>query len=205
MNNIHKVKPSRSSLINNRNYKNPEVKKQLAKDFYCCCGYCGDSHHYLGGISNYHIDHFAPKSKFEHLKDVYGNLVYSCPYCNISKSNKWVGSSAEEWVVDNIGFIDPCAKEYSNHLGRKNDGSIYYKTQIGQYIYQELRLYLERHKIIYQLSELNETIKLYDIKIDEENKLGRDISKLKQMKSLLCEAFHYYFNSYCYDLDKVLQ
>ena len=132
-------------------------------------------------------------------------MVYSCPYCNISKSNKWVGGTAEEWVVDNIGFIDPCSEEYSNHLGRRVDGSIYYKTQIGKYIYQELRLYLERHRIIYQLDELNETIKLYDLKINSDSNLGKDTSKLQQMKLLLCEAFYYYYNSYCQDLDKVLQ
>ena len=177
------------------------TKEQLAKDFHFCCGYCGDAHYYTGGIKSYHIDHFAPKSKFIELQYSYENFVYSCPYCNFSKSNKWVGKTAQENVVGNTGFIDPCSNEYSKHLGRNDDGSIIYKTELGKFIYNELRLYLERHKILFQLEELKDKINLIKLKIKEFNNIGKDTTKLTQMHSLLCEAFFYYFNFYCEDLD----
>lgn len=151
MKEIHKLKPERSAAGRHLEYGKKETKRQLAKDFNCCCGYCGDAHYYTGGVNSFHIDHFAPKSKFPDDCNQYNNLVYSCPYCNISKSDKWVGATISENIVDGVGFVDPCSLEYSEHLGRNEDGSIIYKTSIGKYMYNELKLYLERHKILYQL------------------------------------------------------
>ena len=113
MKRIHTIPPKRSIITENFNYKAKKIKQQLAKDFHMSCGYCGDSHYFVGGINNFHVDHFAPKSRFKELENNYQNLVYSCPYCNCSKSNKWVGHTAEETIVGNKGFIDPCDTIYS--------------------------------------------------------------------------------------------
>ena len=164
---IHKIRPSRSLSGKNLKYRNPKTKEQLAKDFHMACGYCGDLHYYTGGIRSFHIDHFAPKSKFKELENSYENFVYSCPYCNNSKSNKWVGVTAKENIVNNSGFVDPCEESYSQHLGREKNGCIFYKTAIGKFMYYELKLYLARHKMLYQLNELHQRINLVNQKISQ--------------------------------------
>ena len=205
MKNIHKIKPERSKSGQGLSYKNPKTKLQLAKDFHHCCGYCGDAHHYTGGIKSYHIDHFAPKSKFKELTDYYGNFVYCCPYCNLSKKDKWIGKTPSENIVDGIGFVDPCSLNYSDHLYRTEDGSITYSTTIGQYMYYELKLYLERHRILYQLEELKDKINKIKQKIEINRDLGLDTRELTEMLSILYEAHFYYFSSFCEELDSAIQ
>lgn len=201
---IHKIKPERSADGRNLKYGNQNTKKQLAKDFNCCCGYCGDAHHYTGGINSYHVDHFAPKSKFPDNCNQYSNLVYSCSYCNIAKSDKWLSDNIEQGIVDGVGFVDPCSLDYSKHLERAGNGRIIYKTSVGKYMYSELKLYLMRHELIYQLEELRNMINRIKRKIDENIENNRTIERLQKMHAMLCVAHFYYFNEYCEDLDSVL-
>ena len=201
LNNIHKICPTRTWKGKQLKYNNQKVKKQLAKDFNNSCGYCGDSHYYVGGRNYFHVDHFAPKSLFKELEDSYDNFVYSCPYCNSSKSNCWIGKTPQENVINNKGFIDPCSEEYSLHLGRNKDGSIYYKTILGEFIFNTLKLYLIRHKILYQLDELSNKIELLEEKKSKSNN-KQQIKKLNQMKQRLCEAFYYYFETYKKTIDE---
>ena len=197
MKRIHTIPPKRSIITQKFNYKDKKIKQQLAQDFHMSCGYCGDSHYFVGGINNFHIDHFAPKSLFKELENNYQNLVYSCPYCNCSKSNKWVGHTAEEAIIGNKGFIDPCDAIYSEHLYREEDGSIMYKTDLGKYIYNELKLYLFRHKILYQLNKLRSTIN----RLKEKQPSAKNPEKIFQMYCILCTAYFEYHDLYCKGLD----
>jgi len=146
MNSIHKHKPQRTCVRVEGNYKN--YKEDLRNDFYKRCGYCDDLDYYYGGRRIYHIDHFKPHSiaRFTSLKHTYSNLVYSCPFCNIAKSNKW---------EDYNGFIDPCDDEYDEHLKRENDGKITYKTSPqGEFIWKNIKLYLRRHELLWMLDKV---------------------------------------------------
>ncbi|MBK0075548.1 HNH endonuclease [Bacillus sp. S56] len=172
---IHETKPVRS-YSGEKWLTNSSNKKRLAVDFKNRCGYCGDFDVYSGGYNVYHVEHFAPKEKFKELEFTYDNLLYSCPYCNIAKSNKWVGKTATENIVGNRGFIDPCTEDYDLHLGRDEEGSIIYKTEIGEYIYIELKLYLKRHKILYNLEKIR--MKRNLLKEEIENR------KIKKQNSL---------------------
>ena len=116
---------------------NRENKKRLINDFEHRCAYCDDLDKYGGGSKVYHVEHFAPKEKFPELKFQYDNLLYACPFCNISKSNKWPSDSSAVAVVGNKGFIDPCTDEYEKHLGRHTSGEIYYKTTLGKYMFYD--------------------------------------------------------------------
>ena len=82
-------KPVRSNVTKRAKYQ--LYKEDLRRDFKERCGYCDDPDEFSGGSRGYHIDHFAPKSIFPELKTEYSNLVYSCSYCNIAKSDKWIG------------------------------------------------------------------------------------------------------------------
>lgn len=175
---------------------NASNKKRLIKDFHNCCAYCDDSDIYSGGSNNYHVEHFAPKDKFPELKYIYDNLLYSCPYCNISKSNKWPSNNSSANIVNDIGFIDPCCADYYKHLARNKNGSIVFLSELGKYMYFELKLYLKRHEIIYNLEQINERRRLLKDKITEKKKEGIDTNKLeeayKDIRVLFCQYFDLY-------------
>jgi hypothetical protein len=144
---VQKVKPIRKCTKTYANYTS--FKPYIREDFNKRCGYCDDLDIYHGGVRGYQIDHFKPHSipKFTPLKEEYSNLVYSCPFCNRAKSNKW---------KDVGGFIDPCEDEYDNHLVRNNKGQIIFKTEQGKYIYENLNLHLKRHELLWMIDKLEE-------------------------------------------------
>lgn len=175
-------------------FTNTSNKKRLAVDFENKCGYCDDHEHYSGGYRAYHVEHFAPKEKFKHLEFVYDNLLYSCPYCNNAKSNKWIGSNESENVIGNKGFIDPCSEEYNKHLQRNTDGSIGYTTDLGEYMYKELKLYLKRHQLIHNLEKVRVKKNQLKAKIDEIERNGEDSNDLVDVYRELCVVFCEYFD-----------
>ncbi|MED1722055.1 HNH endonuclease [Brevibacillus parabrevis] len=192
MNPIKNKKPVRS-FTGEKWRTNGTNKKYLAADFDNKCAYCDDWDKFSGGYNSYHVEHFAPKEKFKHLEFVYDNLLYSCPYCNISKSNKWIGSSADECVVGNQGFVDPCTDEYYKHLERDNDGNIIYLSPIGEYMYYELKLYLRRHFILYNLERIRLRRIALKEKIEEKTIKGEDVSTLNEVYNVICKVFCEYY------------
>ncbi len=162
---IQRTKPKRNCLRKSSNYRS--FKLDLRTDFNQRCGYCDDIDLMQAGKNFYHIDHFKPHSiaKFKTLKHEYSNLVYSCPFCNGAKSNKW------EYVN---GFIDPCDSNYSTHIGRKNNGKIIYKTKQGEYIYLNLKLHLKRHELLWMIEKIYQQKKELVL---FKNKLGKEHHK----------------------------
>jgi len=142
---VQKAKPIRKCTKTYASYT--LFKPYIREDFNKRCGYCDDLDIYHGGVRGYQIDHFKPHSipKFTPLKKEYSNLVYSCPFCNRAKSNKW---------KDVGGFIDPCEDEYDNHLARNNRGQIVSKTEQGKYIYENLNLHLKRHELLWMIEKI---------------------------------------------------
>lgn len=191
------MKPLRLSIPSRRtqlhSYRTISLyKADLRDDFNQHCGYCGDTDRYGGGHKSFHIDHFAPKIKFPELEFEYSNFIYSCPYCNRAKSDKWVTSDPLVSINNDSGFCDPCSSEYDRHLMRDSiTGTIYALTSIGEYMYQELKLYLLRHKVIYQLEKLSFIIeKLRELStnpVDEDFKV-----RLTDLYIKLHEKYWYY-------------
>ncbi|WP_302531503.1 HNH endonuclease [Phascolarctobacterium faecium] len=202
MTSVHHMKPVRSKPTKTFN-DHKKYKSQLEKDFYKCCGYCDDHHGFSGGSKFFHVDHFAPKSKFKneysaYIND-YNNLVYSCPYCNRHKSNKWLGKAPFEYVVNNKGFIDPCADEYDDHLFRNEDGSIGYSENddIGRYMYEELFLFLKRHQICYIMYQLNNKLEQLDELIEKKEQCGGEIpNDIHETFYMALRRFRKYFGKY---------
>lgn len=167
-------------------------KKYLIEDFHHRCGYCHDHDMFFGGSRNYQIDHFAPKKRFDDLKNKYTNLIYSCPFCNRSKWNKWIGETPEENIKDNKGFVHPCNTDYEKHFIRNEIFEIIPTDEIGQYMYEELHLYLKRHSIINFLDKLNvRVLKLNDL--IEKNNLELEYSDL-QTFTIALRAYVKYIN-----------
>lgn len=181
---------------------NKTIKKYLAKDFDRRCAYCDDLDIYSGGRDAYHVEHFAPKEKFSELKFTYENLLYSCPYCNISKSNKWVGRTPYENVVGDKGFVDPCSDDYYKHLARDDAGNIIYLTPLGKYMYYELKLYLKRHSILYNVDQIRMRWKRLRAFIMEKSRNGDDVEKLMDIFAVLSIYLCNYYDFYFEDLDE---
>lgn len=194
-----KQKTPTRSYIGEHWKTNSSNKKRLVMDFEKKCAYCDDHHHYSGGYVSYHVEHFAPKDKFKHLEFVYDNLLYSCPYCNGSKSNKWVGKNEFENIIGDKGFIDPCSDEYNKHLCRNIDGSIGYITEIGKYMHKELKLYLKRHQLVHNLERVRLKKNLLKSKIDEMECNGENAEKLIGFHNDLCVVFCEYYDLFFED------
>lgn len=192
MKKLQRKKPERSETGKRLIFSNS--REQLSKDFNHRCGYCDDSSEYA--CCSYHIDHFAPSKKFEHLQNDYNNFVYSCPYCNISKSDKWIGNSAEQSIVDGIGFVDPCDLKYNAIFERLDNGKIKPLNDLAEYIYYELKLYLKRHEILYLIEEINEKGLKLKQKIADFKSLGKNTEKLEKIDYELLKYFRDYYNVY---------
>lgn len=139
--------PSRTEVTAQARYT--LYRDDLRRDFAGACGYCGDEDSRIDRIG-FHIDHFAPRKLFPHLECHYGNLVYACRFCNISKSDHWIGTNAAVHNDGNKGFVDPCSDEYETHLARDASGRIVAVTPLGAYIARRLRLDLLRHELLWQ-------------------------------------------------------
>lgn len=59
-----------------------------------------------------------------------------------------------------IGFVDPCADEFVAHLERDDQGRIRALTPVGEFMHRTLKLYLERHRLAWLLSELEEQLRV---------------------------------------------
>ena len=181
---IHRITPSYSHNVGIKsNYGN--YKSYLQNDFNKSCGYCSTPDFIWGGKVSFQIDHFAPKKQFPDQKEIYVNLVYSCPICNRGKSNFWPSNSHEVSVVNDEGFIHPCTSAYDEHLYRSDNGEIKYKSDVGFYMYQKMKFGLKRHSIIWLVEELRSLI--------EEVKLLLDDSvELKSKYLELCAEYYEY-------------
>ena len=168
---------------------NKTNKKYLALDFEHRCAYCDDWDKYNGGMRSYHVEHFAPKEKFPELKFTYDNLLYACPYCNEAKSDKWPSDRADEPVVNDEGFVDPCTEEYYQYIYRNEDGSIGYNGELGKDIYEELNLYLKRHQVNYNLVRVNNKIDELDQIIHTKKENGESVKQLEELQNLLLREF----------------
>lgn len=154
---IHFSRPERRVSVEQKN-RYSLYKLELREDFISKCGYCDTPDYYSGGRRGFHIDHFAPKSKFDALKNEYSNLIYCCPICNIGKSDDWPGERSDISYVGEVGYVDPCHPDYHNHLARDFDGAIIPLTPLGGYIYKKLKFNLRRRQICWLMERMEQQL-----------------------------------------------
>jgi hypothetical protein len=107
---------------------------------------------------SFHIDHFAPKSLFPDLETVYGNLVYSCPICNMGKSDDWVTEAHNIHNNGKEGYIDPCDASYNQQFKRTRLGKIIPVTDVGKYMHKKFKLSLKRREILWRLTKIDDLL-----------------------------------------------
>ena len=168
--NVHRQKPARSNVANRPRYQ--LYRDDLQQDFAKACGYCGDEDERTDR-STFHIDHFAPKKPFQELELVYSNLVYACRFCNVSKSNHWIGDDPKVPNDGSKGFVDPCTDEYDVHLERDISGRIVAKTPLGSYIVKRLHLDLIRHELLWRARRIRALRDEIDVLMKEYKARGK--------------------------------
>lgn len=191
---VRGIAPKRSKVSAKSRYQ--EYRNELRKDFNYACGYCDDADEFQDK-STFHIDHFAPKSKFPALALDYDNLVYSCRFCNVAKSNKWVMGDHLTSHDGERGFIDPCKGDYDEHIYRDIKGMILPKTKLGAYIIQELNLGLMRHEYLWKARKLRaQRLKLMEL-LDKAPKGSNSREKLLEAIVTLMTEYEQYFAWAC--------
>ncbi len=187
-------KPRRTCKKKYANYSS--YKKYLREDFNARCGYCDIWDRWFGGVGCYHIDHFAPKSKFEELKSEYSNLVYSCQYCNQAKKNDWVTDDPKISHNGKTGYIDPCDTAYDKLFCRSDTGEIKPLTPIGEYMYRKLKFNRARHRVIWHLSLLYQQRKRIRSLMDNSEIKQEYREELEKYYSKLTSYFDEYLDQH---------
>lgn len=120
-------------------------KASIATDCEGRCVYCSIREAENGGIDNFHIDHFRPKSRFATLRDIIGNLFLSCAVCNRFKSNDWPAEPLAD--QSHAGYVDPGLADYNQVLTVSDTDFRLSSGQVaGRYMIE--RLYLNRPQLI---------------------------------------------------------
>ena len=166
---FRKQSPVRTCTRISKNYRS--FKGDLASDFNQRCGYTDCSDFWFGGLTTFHIDHFKPHTQYPDIKSDYSNLVYSCSYVNIAKSD-----------LDNPNFLDPCDHDYNQHFHRNRNGSIIPISAEARIMYRTLKLYLLRYQIIWMLDEIDRRLTV----ISEINR-NNPSTKAKELLAELVE------------------
>lgn len=132
----------------------------LAEDFNHRCGYCDDRD--VPRSASFEIDHFVPKSLDSSKEADYSNLVYACKSCNNAKRAKWPTKDKDVANDGKVGWIDPCSADYDSQFERKSDGRINPITELGGWMYENLKMWKKQHEILWNCERLDVVIKKLD-------------------------------------------
>jgi hypothetical protein len=146
-------------------------KEQIAAECSHQCVYCSIHEAQFGGINNYHIDHFRPKSVFKNLENDICNLFYTCPICNRFKSDDW----PSEPNLDEVSYPDPSKIDYSSLFSLNENFEINGTFTASKYLVA--RLFLNRAQLIIErreeISVKNATALINDL-VDLIDKVSED-------------------------------
>ena len=165
-------------LISTKVKKYSAHKEDLRLDYRNRCGYCNDIESYR--ISWFEIDHFVPK---EYLKTIteedYSNLVYACRSCNNAKRAKWPTKDEKVHNQNYEGFIDPCNDDYNSQFNRLPNGRIVPNSNLGEWIYNALKLYKPQHEFIWNIEVLDDLIDEINgiLEISQNDNLSKRLKK----------------------------
>lgn len=157
-------------------------KTKIAEEGFHQCVYCSIHESLLGGIRNFHVEHYRPKSKkrFPHLINDIKNLFYACAICNSFKGDDWPCDDVSDFTVH--CYPDPSQTDYSEIFSvDMANGKILAHYPASAYILE--KLYLNRPQLIYQrkisimMDEVNAIIKYINGILDEGEKGNTKIDR----------------------------
>jgi len=86
-------------------------KEEIAHDCGHQCVYCAIPEAAFGGIDNFHVEHYRPKSIFQDLRDTITNLYLACSICNRFKGNDWPAEPPDDHSIS--CYPDPADHDYN--------------------------------------------------------------------------------------------
>lgn len=129
-------------------------KHLLAEEAHNQCVYCAIHDSALGGIRNFHVEHYKPKadSRFSHLENIYSNLFYACPICNSFKGDDWPCNPRKNHSI--VCYPDPSKIDYCS-LFDVDASLMIIRGQNVASRYLVERLHLNRTQLIFARREHN--------------------------------------------------
>ena len=128
----------------------------LRPDFQFRCAYCLTHEHYFLDGEAGQVDHHRPLHPpkalgvdFSGLHNVYTNLYWCCPRCNLYKGNRWPTNAQ---YASGICFLDPCVEDHDVHWDTHPNGTVTAKTAIGRYSIRNI--HLDRPRLIKRRAEV---------------------------------------------------
>jgi uncharacterized protein (TIGR02646 family) len=101
-------------------YNQEDVKEQLSKDSLKKCMYCESK---ISHAAYEHIEHFRPKAKHKYpkLTFTWENLGWSCPVCNVSKSDEFDEQCApiDPYAEDPSQFVEAHGPIVAQKIGNR--------------------------------------------------------------------------------------
>lgn len=120
-------------------------KPEIADDCQHSCVYCAITEALNGGLDNFHVEHYRPKSKFDELRKTITNLFLACAICNRFKSNDW--PNEPDGNLDVVHYPDPSEQSYDHYFEIDSKaGLLRSETVAGKYLLA--KLFLNRPQLI---------------------------------------------------------
>ncbi|UPG94485.1 HNH endonuclease [Luteibacter aegosomatissinici] len=114
------------------------------------CVYCAIHESKFGGLRNYHVEHFRPKSIYKERENDYCNLFYACSICNTFKSDDWPHADDDDGDDSKRGdlyvYPSPIVFDYNAIMTVDNNGFVNGGQASARYLIE--RLYLNRPQLI---------------------------------------------------------
>lgn len=156
----------------NKGDKYSDWKEFLAEEGFFQCVYCAINENNFGGMRNFHVEHYRPKSieRFKKLENDLTNLFYACSICNCFKGSHWEEEPDEDF--NNFAFPDPSKVDYSTLFEIDFEkGIISPKTNTSTFLIH--RLFLNRPQLILERQNFNLSRELGSILKETEKKENR--------------------------------
>lgn len=120
-------------------------KGLIATECFNQCVYCAINERNFGGIRNFHVEHYRPKSRFPDLINDIKNLFYACAICNVFKGNDW--PNEPDTKFSKSCYPNPSETDYNTLFSiDDNKGVLEGEFIASKYITE--KLYLNRPQLI---------------------------------------------------------
>ena len=120
-------------------------KVLLSQEGFHQCVYCTIDEPSFGGLRNFHVEHYKPKSRFPLLENDFNNLFLACGICNSFKGNDWPADPSP--MHDACAYPCPAEIDYAQYIRVNSDtGEVSGTTLAMRYVIE--RLYLNRPQLL---------------------------------------------------------
>lgn len=153
-------------------------KAQLAQEAEHRCVYCAIHEAAFGGIRNFHIDHFRPRSLFPDLTDSYQNVFFACAICNVFKGSAWPADPDPNAV----SFLDPSRTDYNEVLVPEENYIVIGACIAGTYMVE--RLHLNRPQLIQERRMYRQLVRLRGLAMAAQELMTRSKLSSERIREL---------------------